>query len=147
MRLNYHPSLLSQSALDLNYNFDLAKGYTKVGCHRDDFSFDNLSFPSLDKNLSNWGSRGQQRLAVLALRLGQINFIKQSGDLPILLLDDIFSELDLNHRRLIAKIIDGYQTIFTSADSQKELSSFISFSHTIKLNTMTKTIFYPIHNV
>jgi DNA replication and repair protein RecF len=111
----------------------LLKGYTKAGCHRDDFSFDSLNFPSQDKDLANWGSRGQQRLAVLALRLAQINFIKQSGDLPILLLDDIFSELDLDHRRLISKIIDGYQTIFTSADSEEDLSAFISFSNIISL--------------
>jgi len=83
--------------------------------------------------LANWGSRGQQRLAVLALRLAQINFIKQSGNLPILLLDDIFSELDSDHRHLIAKIIDGYQTIITSADFQEDLSDFISFSTVITL--------------
>ena len=133
LALNYHPSLLSQSILDSNYNLDLIKGHTKAGCHRDDFSFDNLAFPSSDKDLANWGSRGQQRLAVLALRLAQIHFIKTTGDLPILLLDDIFSELDLDHRRLIAKIIDGYQTIFTSADSAQDLTNFISFSQVITL--------------
>ncbi len=133
LKLNYRPSILTQSILNSNYNFDLINGYTKAGCHRDDFSFDSLAFPGSNKDLANWGSRGQQRLAVLALRLAQINFIKQSGNLPILLLDDIFSELDSDHRHLIAKIIDGYQTIVTSADFQEDLSDFISFSTVITL--------------
>lgn len=115
--LNYRPSILNQAKLDQNYSRDLAKGYTQFGIHRDDFSFDLLAFPGPDKNLANWGSRGQQRLAVLALRLAQINFIKfNQKQNPILLLDDIFSELDPEHRKLIVTICSNYQTIFTSAE-------------------------------
>ena len=64
-----------------------------------------------------WGSRGQQRLAVLALRLGQINYLEETySQKPILLLDDIFSELDPEHRQLVVDICRKYQTIFTSAE-------------------------------
>ncbi|MBU3935491.1 DNA replication and repair protein RecF, partial [Patescibacteria group bacterium] len=76
LSLNYHLSPLTLAILKKNYTRDLAKGYTQSGNHRDDFSFDSLIFPGLDKNLANWGSRGQQRLSVLALRLAQITFIK-----------------------------------------------------------------------
>ncbi len=116
--LNYHPSVLDNQSLGKNYQLDLARGYTQTGNHRDDFSFDSLLFPGFDKNLANWGSRGQQRLAVLALRLAQIYFIKTSqNQTPVLLLDDIFSELDSDHQKLVVSICQNYQTIFTSTDS------------------------------
>ena len=108
---------ITLQSLDRNYQIDLDRGYTQSGPHRDDFSFDNLAFPSVDKNLANWGSRGQQRLAVLALRLAQINFIETSShDTPVLLLDDIFSELDSIHQHLVVSLCHQYQTIFTSSD-------------------------------
>ncbi len=121
--LNYRPSVLTQSKLDQNYNFELACGYTQTGIHRDDFAFDNSIFDASDTNLAFWGSRGQQRLAVLALRLGQINYLEEEySQKPILLLDDIFSELDENHRHLVVNVCQNYQTIFTSAEDQVYLN-------------------------
>ncbi len=114
--LNYIPSIITQNKLESNYQKDLSCGYTSCGNHRDDYSFDNLIFPDIDKNLEHWGSRGQQRLAVLALRLAQIAFYEESHqEKPILLLDDIFSELDLHHRDLVSRICQNYQTFFTFA--------------------------------
>lgn len=117
LSLNYHPSILTSEKLENNYSFDLNFGYTQIGIHRDDFSFDNSIFSAPDKNLAFWGSRGQQRLAVLALRLAQINYLEETySQKPILLLDDIFSELDQEHRQLVIDICVKYQTIFTSAE-------------------------------
>lgn len=119
LSINYHPSLLNEDKLKKNYQIDLNRGYTQFGIHRDDFSFDNSIFSASDKNLAFWGSRGQQRLAVLALRLGQINFLEENyTDKPILLLDDIFSELDSEHQQLVVKICRKYQTIFTAAEPE-----------------------------
>jgi len=119
LNLNYRPSTLTDDKLKKNYSLDLQRGHTQFGPHRDDFSFDNSSFPSVDKNLAFWGSRGQQRLAVLALRLGQINFLEATyQDKPILLLDDIFSELDVDHQQLVVRVCRQYQTIFTSAEPE-----------------------------
>lgn len=116
--LNYHPSIITEPKLESGFSFDLARGYTQLGLHRDDFSFDNSIFKSVDKNLAFWGSRGQQRLAALALRLAQINFIETTyNDIPILLLDDIFSELDKNHRKMVVDICRKYQTFFTSSNN------------------------------
>ena len=132
LNLNYHPSVLSEEKLKKNYPLDLHRGYTQAGIHRDDFSFDNNIFPSVDKNLAFWGSRGQQRLAVLALRLGQINFLEQNyQDKPILLLDDIFSELDPEHQQLVSKVCRNYQTIFTS--SEPESTKILSQAKIIQL--------------
>ena len=130
--LNYHPSVLTEDKLKKNYDLDLRRGHTQAGIHRDDFSFDNSIFPSTDKNLAFWGSRGQQRLAVLALRLAQINYLEETySDRPILLLDDIFSELDPEHQQLVANVCQEYQTIFTSSDP--ESIKFLSDSKIIQL--------------
>ncbi|MEI8067581.1 MAG: DNA replication and repair protein RecF [Candidatus Shapirobacteria bacterium] len=130
--INYHPSFLTEDKLTKNYQLDLSRGYTQAGIHRDDFSFDNSIFPAEDKNLAFWGSRGQQRLAVLALRLAQINYLEENyHDKPILLLDDIFSELDPEHQELVTKVCQSYQTIFTS--SEPDILKILKSAHLIKL--------------
>ena len=117
--MNYHSSVLTEKKLKNNYQFDLRKGYTQLGPHRDDFTFNNNSFSTEDKNLAFWGSRGQQRLAVLAIRLAQINYLEEKySDRPILLLDDIFSELDPDHQQLVVNVCQKYQTIFTAAEPE-----------------------------
>lgn len=88
-------------------------GMTLFGPHRDDFSF------LLDgKDLSIYGSQGQVRAAILALKLSEVLIFKEEdGNYPILLLDDIFSELDLEKRNRILKyILDDVQTIITTTD-------------------------------
>ena len=128
--LNYHPSHLTAEKLENNYSLDLRRGHTQAGLHRDDFSFDNSIFPSENKDLASWGSRGQQRLAVLALRLGQIDYLESIyKSRPVLLLDDIFSELDPEHQKIVASITRKYQTIFTTSDP----NSFHNFTQPINL--------------
>ena len=96
-------------------NIDREKlyGMTLIGPHRDDFSF------LLDgKDLSVYGSQGQIRAAILSMKLSEVNIFKdKTGDYPILLLDDIFSELDINKRnKLVKYILDDVQTIITTTD-------------------------------
>lgn len=118
LSLKYQPSLLTQDKLDKNYWYELERGYTQSGPHLDDFSFQSQIFADEDKSLSSWGSRGQQRLAVLGLKLAEIDFIEnQSHQRPVLLLDDIFSELDSDHQKLVTDICHRYQTIITTSDS------------------------------
>lgn len=117
--ISYHPSVLNQEKLENNYQLDLFRGYTQTGPHRDDFSLNNNIFSTEDKNLAFWGSRGQQRLAVLAIRLAQINYLeKVYQDRPVLLLDDIFSELDPEHQKIVVSLCKNYQTIFTAAEPE-----------------------------
>jgi len=130
--INYYPSLLTQEKIDQNYSQELERGHTQSGLHRDDFSFDNSVFQSSDKNLASWGSRGQQRLATFAIRLGQIDYLETKyQESPILLLDDIFSELDKTHQELVSKICHKYQTIFTS--SEPELAVILPSAKLIQL--------------
>ena len=90
-----------------------AYGVTLLGPHRDDFSF---FFE--EKELAVYGSQGQIRAAILALKLSEVLIFKEKDcDYPILLLDDIFSELDVDKRnRLVKYILDDVQTIITTTD-------------------------------
>lgn len=83
-----------------------------VGPHRDDFMF-LLN----GRDLSKFGSRGEQRTAVLDLKLSEVSFIEHIlEDRPILLLDDIFSELDFEHRKHVIDISKMQQTIIATVD-------------------------------
>jgi len=95
------------------YEREKMYGMTLIGPHRDDFSF------LLDgKDLSIFGSQGQIRSAILSLKLAEVFLFKEiDDDYPILLLDDIFSELDVEKRnRLVKYIMDDVQTIITTTD-------------------------------
>ncbi len=75
-------------------------------------------FPADWAELSKYGSRGEQRLAVLWLKLGELSYIESCvGSRPMLLLDDIFSELDAKHRSIVFEVTKKQQTIITSADA------------------------------
>lgn len=96
-----------------NYNKEIIAGMTLYGPHRDDFHFiiDNY-------DIKTYGSQGQQKMAMLAFKLSEIPiFDEQVGTKPILLLDDIFSELDKTKRnKIIDYIDDNCQVIITTND-------------------------------
>ncbi len=130
--ISYQPSSISLEKLEKLYVDELQSGHTKCGPHLDDFSINYADFETEDKNLAFWGSRGQQRLAVLALRLAQINYLEEEyQEEPVLLLDDIFSELDEEHREIVVDICDRYQTLFTSAD--EGVKSYLPTAQILKI--------------
>jgi len=94
---------------------DIMSGSTNIGPHRDD-----LIFSVNGKNMRNFGSQGQQRTGVLALKLAELEFIKsETGEYPILLLDDVMSELDAGRRsELLLFIRERIQTFITASDEQ-----------------------------
>ncbi len=97
-----------------NYFKELNYGMTMYGPHRDDFSF---YFKNND--LKAFGSQGQQKLAVLALKLSEISIFKDfSGNDPVLLLDDVFGELDIKKKNKLLKLIvnEDIQSIITTTD-------------------------------
>lgn len=114
----YYSSTISAERLSQYDKQEIAAGATLVGPHRDDIKFEIQNSNSEKKrDLSAFGSRGEQRLAVLWLKLAEMAFIEQkTSDKPVLLLDDIFSELDSEHRELVLKVTDNQQTIITTAD-------------------------------
>lgn len=123
-KLDYWPSVISEERLAKYGEQEVAAGYTLVGPHKDDFrmytaSGDQLSEPDRKgRDLALYGSRGEQRLGVLWLKLAELAFVKEKlGEKPVLLLDDIFSELDGVHRDLVVKIIPEQQTLVTATES------------------------------
>lgn len=112
LRLDYDRSVISEGRLEQYAEEEVAAGTTLVGPHRDDFIF----FED-QRNLASYGSRGEQRMAVLWLKMSELNFIEEKTfERPTLLLDDIFSELDHEHRDLVMKLAERQQTIITTAD-------------------------------
>lgn len=93
---------------------EVRRGMSVLGPHRDDFAFRLGDLP-----LSAYGSRGQQRTAVLALKLAEVDLMTaETGDTPILLLDDILSELDIRRRGYLLSTISTqqYQSLITTTD-------------------------------
>lgn len=118
LELKYHTTVdddekIFKEKLTSNLNKEILYRMTLVGPNRDDFYF-KLN----DKNLSQFGSQGQIRSSVLALKLSEVKlFTEKTGDSPILLLDDIFSELDIEKRNnLLSTLSDNVQTIITTTD-------------------------------
>ena len=92
---------------------ELAAGMTLIGPHRDD-----LGFYLGERNLRAYGSRGQQRTAALASKLAEVTIMTRvSGHAPLLLLDDVMSELDATRRAMLMKILPTVkQAIITTTD-------------------------------
>lgn len=115
--LDYDKSAISDARLEQYAEEEVAAATTLVGPHRDDFVFKIRNQKPETRNLAIYGSRGEQRMSVLWLKLAELAFIEKiTGECPTLLLDDIFSELDHPHRNVVIKIVGNQQTIITTAD-------------------------------
>ncbi|MCL6096195.1 MAG: DNA replication and repair protein RecF [Patescibacteria group bacterium] len=116
----YDKSVISKQRLLQYKEAEVASGVTLVGPHRDDFSvsmFNNTRQTTHDVKF--YGSRGQQRLVILQLKMLELLFIeKKLGQRPVLILDDIFSELDGGHIKLILEMINLQQTIITTTHKE-----------------------------
>lgn len=94
-------------------NEELARGVTTIGPHRDE-----LRFLANDFDLGNYGSRGQIRTALLSLKLAEVNWLKErTGEWPVILLDEVMAELDLQRRADLLKYVgESEQVLFTTTD-------------------------------
>lgn len=111
--LEYDRSAISEGRLDEYKEEEVAAATTLVGPHRDDFIFKTKT----GRDLARYGSRGEQRMAILWLKLAELAYVEEeTAEKPTLLLDDIFSELDHKHRDIVTKTAQNQQTIITTAD-------------------------------
>jgi DNA replication and repair protein RecF len=124
LQIKYLPSLISTARVAEYLDRELMVGHSLIGPHKDDFA---VVFPGslLDESNTDWleiakyGSRGQQRLAVLWLKLGELEYVRHKlGAQPMLLLDDILSELDHESRSIVFELLETYQTVITTADDE-----------------------------
>lgn len=107
-------------SLEKNAEMDVLRGFTSVGPHRDDLGF------LFDKKVrTSEASRGESRSLVLALKLIELDLLEQkNGDKPLLLLDDVFSELDGKRRKALTVYLKGHQTVITTTDADIVLKNF-----------------------
>ena len=117
LRLSYKASIRGTreeilAALSQNRKEDLLNGYSGIGPHRDDIEF------FIDgRGVRLFGSRGQRRSCVICLKLAEQEILKQeTGEYPILLLDDIMAELDPARQHFLLNRMDGKQVIITCCD-------------------------------
>lgn len=110
--ISYEPDVAIEEfekSLRYNQDRDIRMKQTSIGPHRDDFAFLNK-----DVDIRKYGSQGQQRTAALSLKLSEIELVKKiAKDTPILLLDDVLSELDSNRQNYLLNSIGDIQTIIT----------------------------------
>ena len=138
-RFIYEESEISTERIREYLGREIASGNSLIGPHRDDFVFKMDS-----KDLEYFGSRGEQRTSVLELKLAELNFFKASpffarrglaGIVPVLLLDDVFSELDEMHRNYMISIISGrdIQTILSAVGTDQIPKKFLKDAKVIKV--------------
>ena len=120
LKARYVPSLDAQDepeqalmkALRVARDVDIRRGTTSVGPHRDDLL---LTLSGMDVRV--YGSQGQQRTTALSLKLAELDIMRREiGEWPVLMLDDVMSELDPRRRRQLLGRLNGIQTIVTCTD-------------------------------
>lgn len=115
LKINYDKSTISRERLDKYKDAELASAKTLVGPQRDEIIFENLE----GKSIKEFGSRGEQRLTVLQIKLIETLFlIEKTGRTPVLLLDDIFSELDEGNIIKVLDLLPNHQVIITTTHEE-----------------------------
>lgn len=121
--------------LKVNQDRDIKAKMTSVGPHRDDFSF-----YVGDVDIRKFGSQGQQRTAALSLKLSEIELVKKlTKDNPVLLLDDVLSELDSNRQNYLLNSIGDIQTIITCTGLEEFVNNRFKINKVFKVSEGTVT--------
>lgn len=120
LKINYQPDIKANSENDYYEQFikffDQDKKYqtTQAGIHKDE-----IEIIINDKLVKNFGSQGQQRSAILNIKLAQVRLIREvTGEKSVILFDDVFSELDEKRSHFLLKNLEGYQTIITATNTK-----------------------------
>lgn len=129
----YEAMMRSKRTMDLKYQS------TQVGPHRDDICF---MINGID--VRKYGSQGQQRTAALSLKLAEIEFVKEMiHDTPVLLLDDVMSELDSNRKQYLLDSMKEVQTIVTCTGYDDFIRSRLHIDRIYKVTNGTVDAFHP----
>jgi DNA replication and repair protein RecF len=126
VRFEYLPSVAAPygenflEVLAQNLTRDLAAGFTTIGPHREDFK---VAFKN--NEITSVASRGEVRTFILAMKLAELTYAEQrTGIRPILLLDDVFSELDRQRRGFLLDRLQSHQTVITTTDADAVTREF-----------------------
>lgn len=128
--------------LAANREKDIKNKTTSVGPHRDDFGF-----MVGDIDVRKYGSQGQQRTAALSLKLSEIELVKKiTNDTPILLLDDVLSELDSNRQNYLLNSIGDIQTIITCTGLEEFVNNRFQINRVFKVENGIVTLMSEENN-
>lgn len=130
--------------LHQNRSRDLAAGMTLLGPHRDD-----VGFYLGERPLRHFGSRGQQRTAALAAKLAELTIMTEAtGTTPVLLLDDVMSELDADRRAMLLQVLTtAAQAIVTTTDWHPFSPAVLAQAHTWRVHSGQIEVVEPVGNV
>lgn len=128
---DYSSQLLKK--LEAAQNLDYQRGFTSYGPHRDDFVIEYNNHPA-----AQIASRGEIRTLLLGLKILELAIIeKLRAKKPILLLDDVFSELDGARRRALTDFLKGHQTFITTTDADIVVQHFMDKANILPVNQTT----------
>lgn len=123
LQLNYDPSVISEKRLEQYQREEVASAHTLVGPHKDDWGITTnehklpINTNGQLRDIGKYGSRGEQRMAILGLKMGELLYLEEKLDKrPLLLLDDIFSELDEKHINEVYRVMLNRQVVVTTTD-------------------------------
>lgn len=133
LKIVYEPDVCLEDfekKLESNRERDIKSKQTCIGPHRDDFSF---VIKGVD--IRKFGSQGQQRTAALSLKLSEIELVKKlSKDTPLLLLDDVLSELDSSRQNYLLNSIGNIQTIITCTGLEEFVNNRFEINRVFKVS-------------
>lgn len=130
-KFSYVQSKISWEKLAETNDREVAAAATLIGPHRDDFEI-----LLEERNMAHFGSRGEQRTATLAFKLVQLEYMaKVLGKRPILLLDDVFSELDANHRAHVVEIVEKQQTVIATVELENIPQEFLDSARILQVDS------------
>ena len=139
--VEYDASLMTEERMNKYADREIAAGHTLIGPHKDDLivklAVETEASGEERRDIALYGSRGQQRMGVLWLKTCELAFLEhETQEKPLLLLDDVLSELDDNHQQLVLSLLDGHQTIITTAslETAQEINQHQETSVIIKLD-------------
>lgn len=128
-KFDYKQSVLTPDRLYEYSSREIAAGATLIGPHRDDFAIEMQG-----RNLAHFGSRGEQRTATLAFKLATLEYMTLTLDKrPVLLLDDVFSELDGDHRAHVVEVVGRQQTIVAAVELENIPKEFLDSARILKV--------------
>lgn len=118
-QVEYDHSIISEERLRQYANQEVAAGHTLVGPHKDDWRIE-IERQGQWRDITTYASRGEQRLSLLWFKLREVEYLRQQlGEDPVLLLDDVFSELDDENCRYLLDATAGLQSIVTTVPGQE----------------------------
>lgn len=127
--IEYLKNEFNKARMEEIFNEEKRWRRTLIGPQKDDFQI-SMKEKDFNKNVHHYGSRSEQRMAVFWLKMNEINYYEETKHKkPVLLLDDVFSELDNHNKKIVLDLIQNYQTVLTT--TEEEILKIVKVENTV----------------